>query len=136
MLKKTAILNPALLQAMASLGQNDYLVIANAAFPVDPGIPVIDLSLTAGLPSMEQVLAAVADELVLDSTIQPSEWKEDKAADCREAADAILGELPVKPVMYEQVKVLAKHARAVVRTGDVRPYASLILLAAGIQSKE
>ena len=132
MLKKTAILNPALLQAMAGLGQNDYLVIANAAFPVEPGIPVIDLSLTAGVPTMEQVLAAVADELVLDSTIQPSEWKEDRASDCRDAADAILGALPVKPVMYEQVKVLAKHARAVVRTGDVRPYASLILLAAGL----
>ena len=34
--------------------------------------------------------------------------------------------------MYEQVKVLAKHARAVVRTGDCRPYASLIVLAAGL----
>ena len=55
MLKKTKILNPALLQAIAGLGQNDYLVIANAAFPVDAGIPVIDLSLVEGVPAKRSI---------------------------------------------------------------------------------
>lgn len=131
MLKKTKILNPALLAALAGLGQNDYLVVANAAFPVDPSIPVVDLSLTAGQPSFEQVLAAVADELCLDSYIAAGELAEKDPA-CDAALLAVLGELPRRDVMYEQVKVLAKHARAVVRTGDCRPYASVILLAAGL----
>lgn len=131
MMKKTRILNPALLQAMASLGQNDYLVLANAAFPVDAGIPVIDLSLTEGVPTLEQVLNLVAEELQLDSFIAPSELASKDEA-CNAAVNAALGELPRKDVMYEQLKVLAKHARAVVRTGDCRPFASLILLAAGL----
>ncbi len=131
MLKKTKILNPALLQAMAGLGQNDYLVIANAAFPVDADIPIIDLSLVEGLPTLEQVLDVVASELAVDSSITPSELP---GADegCSAAIDAALPGLSRKEVMYEQVKVLAKHARAVVRTGDCRPYASIILLAAGL----
>lgn len=131
MLKKTRILNPALLQAMAGLGQNDYLVLADAGFPIEAGIPVIDLSLVAGQPTLEQVLEAVADELQLDSSITPSELP-DKAPACSAAIDALLPGLPRKEVMYEQVKVLAKHARAVVRTGDCRPYTSIILLAAGL----
>ncbi len=131
MLKKTKILNPALLHAMASLGQNDYLVIANAAFPVDEGIPVIDLSLVDGLPTLEQVLDVVAAELAVDSCITPSELPEKDPA-CSAAIDAALPGLARKEVMYEQVKVLAKHARAVVRTGDCRPFAGIILLAAGL----
>ena len=131
MLKKTKILNPALLQALAGLGQNDYLVIANAAFPVDAGIPVIDLSLIEGLPTLEQVLDVVASELELDSAITPSELPGADAA-CDAAVAAALDSKKRKEVMYEQVKVLAKHARAVVRTGDCRPYASIILLAAGL----
>lgn len=131
MLKKTNILNPALLHAMASLGQNDYLVIADAGFPVETGIPVVDLSLVAGQPTLEQVLAAVAAELRLDSSITPSELPQQLPA-CSQAIDDLLPGLPRKEVMYEQVKVLAKHARAVVRTGDCRPYTSVILLAAGL----
>lgn len=131
MLKKTKILNPALLQAIAGLGQNDYLVISNAAFPVDAGIPVIDLSLVEGVPTLEQVLDVVASELELDSAITPSELPNADAA-CDEAIRNALEGKKRKEVMYEQVKVLAKHARAVVRTGDCRPYASIILLAAGL----
>ena len=87
MLKKTKILNPALLQALAGLGQNDYLVIANAAFPVDAGIPVIDLSLIEGVPTLEQVLDVVASELELDSAITPSELPgADAACDAAVAA--------------------------------------------------
>ena len=131
MLKKSRILNPALLHALAGLGQNDYLVIANAAFPVDAGIPVVALSLVEGQPTLEQVLAVVAQELSIDSSITASELP-DKDAACSAAIDELLPGLPRKEVMYEQVKVLAKHARAVVRTGDCRPYASLIVLAAGL----
>lgn len=131
MLKKTKILNPALLQAIAGLGQNDYLVIANASFPVDPGIPVIDLSLIEGVPTLEQVLDVIASELELDSAITPSELPAKDPA-CDAAITAALEGKKRKEVMYEQVKVLAKHARAVVRTGDCRPCASIILLAAGL----
>lgn len=131
MLKTSRILNPALLQAMAGLGQNDYLVLADAGFPLEPGIPVIDLSLVEGLPTLEQVLAAVAAELRLDSVITPSELPE-RAPEASAAIERLLPGLPRKEVLYEQVKVLAKHARAVVRTGDCRPTASMILLAAGL----
>ena len=131
MLKTTRILNPELLKALAGLGQNDYLVIANPAFPVDAGIPVIDLSLVAGQPTLDQVLCAVTEELSLDSAILPSELAQ-KDEPCYQAVKGFLGDIPCKEVMYEQVKVLAKHGCAVIRTGDIRPYASLILLAAGL----
>jgi D-ribose pyranase len=98
---------------------------------VDAGIPVIDLSLIEGVPTLEQVLDVVASELELDSAITPSELPGADAA-CDAAVAAALDGKKRKEVMYEQVKVLAKHARAVVRTGDCRPYASIILLAAGL----
>ncbi len=131
MLKRTRILNPELLKALAGLGQNDYLIIANPAFPIDAGIPVVDLSLIAGQPTLDQVLGAVSEELCIDSAILPSELEKNDEV-CYKAVKDYLGDAPCKEVMYEQVKVLAKHGAAVIRTGDIRPYASLILLAAGI----
>ena len=50
-MKKTPLLNIALSQMIASLGHGDMLVIGDAGLPSQPGVPLIDLALTRGIPA-------------------------------------------------------------------------------------
>ena len=50
-MKKTPLLNIALSRVIASLGHGDVLVIGDAGLPVPPGVELIDLALTAGVPA-------------------------------------------------------------------------------------
>ena len=49
-MKKSPLLNIALSQMIASLGHGDMLVIGDAGLPSQPGVPLIDLALTRGIP--------------------------------------------------------------------------------------
>ena len=65
-MKKTTLLNSHLSQVIASMGHTDMLVISDAGFPVPPGVQRIDLAVTAGLPSLLDVVRAVAAELEVE----------------------------------------------------------------------
>ena len=62
-MKKTPLLHAELSGLIASLGHGDMLVIADAGLPVPPGTRTIDLAVTRGVPSFEQVLTAVLSEM-------------------------------------------------------------------------
>ena len=72
-MKKDRILNPELIAQIAAIGHTEYLVIADAGLPVPNGVKVIDLSVVRGVPTFEQVLSAVREELVSDAYIVAGE---------------------------------------------------------------
>lgn len=65
-MKKTALLHGGLSQLVAGLGHGDLVVIADAGLPVPPGTPCIDLALTRGVPSLDQVLQALLSEMQVE----------------------------------------------------------------------
>ncbi len=72
-MKKDKLLNSEIIRAIAALGHTQMLAVGDAGLPVPKGVPVIDLSLTKGVPSFAQVLEAVASELVVESYIYAEE---------------------------------------------------------------
>lgn len=126
-MKKDRLLNPHILSAVASLGHTEYFCIADCGLPIPEGIKVVDISLTAGVPTFMDVLKAVNTELVSESyivaeeieTVNPQKLAEIKAE---------LGEMPYKTVPHEDFKKLLKNAKCVVRTGETSSYANIILV--------
>ena len=119
-MKKTGILHADLARLVASLGHGDLLVIGDAGLPVPPGVPCIDLAVTHGVPGFAQVLAAVLSEMQVESCIMAAE----ASGDFRAMA-------PVTPRLmdHDAFKVETARARAVVRTGEITPYANIGLCA-------
>ena len=72
-MKKDRLLNPHILEAVASLGHTEYFVIADCGLPIPKGVKVVDISLTAGKPSFTDTLETVNSELVSESYIVASE---------------------------------------------------------------
>ena len=125
-MKKTGILNHALAQTVAAMGHTDMLVIADAGLPVPPGVPCIDLAVTAGLPRLLDVVQAVAAELEVERLIIATELTErDRSLPAK--LQAAFPQATRKEVPHEELKALSARARAVVRTGEFTPYANVIL---------
>ena len=67
------VINAQLAQALAGLRHKDRFVVSDAGLPVQPGIEVIDLAVAFGVPRFEQVLDAIAPELVLEEGLMAEE---------------------------------------------------------------
>ena len=126
-MKKDRLLNPHILEAVASLGHTEYFCIADCGLPIPKGVKVVDISLTAGIPSFTDVLKAVNKELVSESYIVASEIETVNPAKLAEIRDE-LGDMPYKTVPHEEFKKLLVNAKCVVRTGETSSYANIILI--------
>ncbi|MFE4691381.1 D-ribose pyranase [Streptomyces sp. NPDC056749] len=123
-MKKSGILNRHLAGALAELGHGDGVLICDVGMPIPPGPRVVDLAFRAGVPSFAEVLDGLLDELVVDGATAAEETGEANP----EAARLLTARLPgLELVSHERLKELTASARLVVRTGEARPYANVLL---------
>ena len=123
-MKKSGILNRHLAGAVAELGHGDGVLICDVGMPIPPGPRVVDLAFRAGVPSFAEVLDGLLEELVVEGATAAEEIREANP----EAAHLLTARLPeLTHVSHEELKALTASARLVVRTGEARPYANVLL---------
>jgi D-ribose pyranase len=125
--KKHGILHPAINHLLARTGHTDYFAICDRGFPVPDGPERIDLALVDGLPTVLDVLTAIIPEYQIDRVVITSEMEQanpERVAEVR----ALLGDIPLQVVSHLDFKRLAATGKATIRTGDVVPYANIIVV--------
>ncbi|MDF3149726.1 MULTISPECIES: D-ribose pyranase [unclassified Streptomyces] len=123
-MKKAGILNRHLSGALAELGHGDGVLVCDAGMPIPDGPRVVDLAFRAGVPSFAEVLDGLLAELTVEGATAAQEIREANPA----AAALLEGEFPgLELVTHERLKELSAGARLVVRTGEARPYANVLL---------
>ena len=127
-MKCDRILKAPLIRAIAAVGHTQSLVICDAGLPIPKGVACIDLSLVKGVPSFEEVLNAVAAEMVVEKAIWASESQDNNPA-IVEMIHKALPEAEGDNVPHEMLKILSQDATAIIRTGECTPYANVILVA-------
>lgn len=127
-MKKTPLLHAELSHLVASLGHGDLVVIADAGLPVPPGTRCIDLALTRGVPSVDQVLGTLLAEMQVERAALAEEAGS-HSPDFVAGVDRRLPGLPMERVSHAELKRRSAGARAIVRSGEFTPYANLLLYA-------
>ncbi|MET7732336.1 D-ribose pyranase [Streptomyces sp. NPDC005402] len=123
-MKKAGILNRHLSGALAELGHGDGVLVCDAGMPIPDGPRVVDLAFRAGVPSFAEVLDGLLAELVVEGGTAAEEVRGANPA----AAELLHARLPeLHLVSHEKLKELSAGARLVVRTGEARPYANVLL---------
>ena len=118
-MRKSGLLNPALAGAVARLGHTDTFVIADCGLPIPHDVPVIDLTLTFGIPTFADTLAALLEEVVVEAgTIADTTPPEVRS---------LLPAVPLTEVSHADLKREVARASFVVRTGSTTPFANIIL---------
>lgn len=123
-MKRTGILNRHLAGALAELGHGHGVLVCDAGMPIPDGPRVVDLAFRAGVPSFAEVLDGLLAELVVEGATAAEEVRT-----ANPAATALLeSRFPdLAYVSHERLKDLSSGARLIVRTGEARPYANVLL---------
>jgi D-ribose pyranase len=125
--KKRGILNPALSQLLARTGHTDYFTICDRGFPVPDAPERIDLALIDDIPTILDVLEAIAEEYEIDRIVITHEMKEISPQRVEELK-AIVGEEKLEPMSHIEFKRLSQTGKATIRTGDTCPYGNIIVV--------
>jgi D-ribose pyranase len=126
---KHGILNPTLLELLARFRHTNTIVIADRGFPSWPQVPTIDLSLSANIPTVEQVLAAILEQCTVGPAFMAREFKGRNAAAVVRTAENQLRAHGVK-LHYEKHVIFKERVPAcigLIRTGDMTPYRNIVL---------
>lgn len=127
-MKKKGILHAELMRQIASLGHMDLVLIGDAGMPIPKGVDVIDLALCKGVPTFQQVLDAVLEEMAVEYYYIAEETKEQNPsmhAYIQHALDGAASE----SMPHADLKEKSKQCRFAVRTGEFSSYSNVILRA-------
>lgn len=124
---KTGILNPQILSLLARVRHTNTLVIADRGFPFWPQIETVDISLVDGVPRVLEVLKALRENFVVGHVWMAEEFKAANPARTRNQFMAALGGVPLTFEPHIDFKKRVPSAIGLIRTGDSRQYANMIL---------
>jgi len=126
-MKKSVLLNSDLSYIIATMGHTDMLVIADAGLPIPSSTERVDLALVRGVPGAIETLNAILSEMQVERIILAKETREINPHFESEVR-SLLPDVDVDFISHEELKRLSADARAVVRTGECKPYANVILV--------
>ncbi|RAK10610.1 ribose transport protein RbsD [Halanaerobium saccharolyticum] len=126
-MKRNGIINSQLTRVIAEMGHKDSLVIADCGLPIPQEVERIDLSLTKGYPEFLKILSATLDDLVVEKAILAAEIKE-QSPELEEKILALLPDVEIEYLPHQAFKMETNSSRAVVRSGEIIPYANIILI--------
>ncbi len=133
-MKRGTLLNSEISGTIARMGHTDSLTIADAGLPIPDEVKRIDLAVHAGLPRFGQVLEVVLQELCVEKILLAEEIREANPEGLEEILEILTEyekESGYKPAMtfiaHKEFKEATGKTKAVIRTGEVLPYANIIL---------
>lgn len=126
-MKRHGILNASIATVLAHMGHLDTLTIADAGLPIPYGVERIDLSVSKGVPSFLSVVEAVRADMHIEEVILAEEIKI-KNPLIHQVLQEQFQELNITYVSHEMFKQLTLNTQAVIRTGEVTPYANVIFV--------
>ena len=127
-MKKKGILNAQLAGYIAALGHKDLFMIGDAGMPIPPGVPIVDLVLTAGVPTFEQAMDAILDEAVVEGYTIAEEIVENNPRLLAYIREKLPG-VEETMISHTDLKAMSAGVRFAVRTGEFTPYPNIILRA-------
>ena len=128
-MKKSGILNQQLMTAITGLGHTDSFLLCDAGFAISTGIQRIDLALTEGIPSFTDCLKAILTEVVIEEIAVAKQMEQYNPASFTYVMNTFQNQ---KKLIIDQSDFLqnAKCVKFVVRSGELTPYANILLTAA------
>lgn len=127
-MKKHGILNSDIASVLSYLGHTDQILIADAGLPVPDHVLRIDLAVKPGLPSFLDVLDAVLNDMYVEAYVIAEEIDTHNPPMAKAITERMT-ERACEKVSHETFKDLSHDVKAIIRTGEVTPYANIILQA-------
>ncbi len=131
-MKKHGILNSHISEVLSNLGHTDKIMIADCGLPIPKNVKKIDLSLKPGTPSFLEVIEVITKDMYIEKYYYAEEMKKNKLYN-----DLMFKFSEIEGISktHEELKCLSQEVKVIIRTGDITPYANVILQS-GVNFKE
>ncbi len=126
-MRTSGLIHAELISALTGLRHTDLFAVSDSGLPVPPGIPVIDLGISYGFPRFEPILDLILQEV----TVEAAWGSREVTIENPDTATFLAERLNTELLDHEDFKRRIGQCRFVVRTGEARPYAN-VLLRAGV----
>ncbi|QEN05198.1 D-ribose pyranase [Thiospirochaeta perfilievii] len=133
-MKRGLLLNSRVSSVISKMGHTDSLTIADAGLPIPDSTERIDLALKAGIPAFSDVLSTVLSELCVERVVLANEIKDFNPTGLKEIENIINRyekesgfTITIEFMPHENFKHETTASNAVIRTGEIKPYANIIL---------
>ncbi|WP_326907684.1 D-ribose pyranase [Sedimentibacter sp. MB31-C6] len=134
-MKKGKLLNSEISYVISKMGHTDSLTIGDCGLPIPDGVQRIDLAVIKGIPKFIPVLQAILEEQLVEKVILAEEIKENNSELNKEIIEILKQEerksdrlINVEYIPHEYLKQETAKSKAVIRTGEYKPYANIILV--------
>ena len=104
------------------------MIADTCGLPIPDEVERIDLALAFGVPTFMQTLKVVAEDMKVEKIILAEEIKTQNPEVLRQVEELFAGaEIEVEFVSHTELKEKTWDCKAVIRTGEITPYANIIL---------
>ena len=129
-MKKHGILNSEISRVLSYLGHTDCICIGDCGLPIPDEVERIDLALAFGEPTFMRTLEIVAGDMKIEKIVLAEEIKTQNPAVLQQVEELFAGQnVEVEFVSHVELKERTFDCKAVIRTGEITPYANIILQA-------
>lgn len=134
-MKKGNLLNSEISYVISKMGHTDTITIGDCGLPIPEGVQRIDLAITKGLPEFIPVLKVVLEELFIEKVILANEIIKQNQELNNKIIEIINDTekeqkrtISVEYIQHEEFKRRTKSSKAIIRTGEYKSYANVILV--------
>lgn len=126
-MQKGGMLNSSIAKVLADLGHTDTIVIGDCGLPVPAGVQKIDLALKPGTPSFMEVVTEIAKNMVIEKVEIAAEMEGKNPPVYAAMKELFPKEEWIIDKDHEAFKLATQKAKCVIRTGEITPFANVIL---------
>ena len=127
-MKKAGILNSDISRVLSYMGHTDCVCIGDCGLPIPDEVERIDLALAFGEPTFMRTLQIVAGDMKIEKIVLAEEIKTQNPTVLRQVEELFAGQnVEVEFVSHVELKERTFDCKAVIRTGEITPYANIIL---------
>lgn len=127
-MKKQGILNSDISRVLSYMGHTDCIAIGDCGLPIPDEVERIDLALKFGVPTFMDTLKIVAEDFKIEKIVLAQEIQTQNPKVLHEVETLFAGQnIEVEYVSHTELKARTRECKAVIRTGEITPYANIIL---------
>ena len=129
-MKRAGILNSDISRVLSYLGHTDRIAIGDCGLPIPDEVERIDLALAFGEPTFLRTLEIVAADMKIEKIVLAEEIKTQNPNVLKQVEALFAGQaVETEFVPHTELKEQTHDCKAVIRTGEITPYANIILQA-------
>lgn len=127
-MKKNGIVNAPLNAGIAELGHTDLVLVTDIGFPIPRDANRVDLAITDNLPTLQQVLELLSDEIFVEGVVR-AEQIPSNHPDLEQFLQATFKGAEFSVETHEaMLSEMAKKAKLIIRTGGYEPWGNIGLI--------